>query len=374
MIKVLHVISKIHQGSGIANVVMNYYRSIDRSAIQFDFLVTSTEDGDKYVAEIKKYGGNIFYLPPLKLTNINYFMKEMDRFFYENKSEYSAVHSHFFQIDGLLFKAAKKYGVKECISHSHNTRYSDYKIRAVRNYLMSIPLKKSSTTWMACSKAAGEFLYGKEFYNSSKAKVLNNALDCKKFVFNEEIRENKQKELGLENKFVVGHVGRLSPQKNHEFLINVFKEIKAIEINAILILVGTGDLMETIRKQVKQYNLENDVLFLGQRSDISELLQSFDIMIFPSHYEGLGVALIEAQVSGLPCVYSDVIPEEVNILNSNIILSLDEEYKIWANAALKFLNYERNKRAGEEIEKAGFNIVIEAQKLLEFYRSLAKNT
>lgn len=370
MIKVLQVISRLHQGSGVANVVMNYYRNIDRNVIQYDFLVNSTEGGDEYVSEIKKYGGNIYYFSNLKLTNVNHFIKEINDFFDEHGNEYIAVHSHFFQLDGVIFRIAKKHGIKECISHSHNTKYSDNKIKSFRNYIMSIPLKKAATRWMACSKKAGEFLFGKEFYNSPKSMILNNAVDCKKFIFNEEIREKKKKEFGLENKFIIGHIGRFSPQKNHEFLINVFKNIRERQDNAFLVMVGTGPLTESVQKKVKENNLVNNVLFLGQRNDISDLLQMFDVMVFPSHYEGLGIALIEAQVSDLPCVYSDVIPEEVDILDSNEILSLNEKYEVWANAALKYQNHKRSKDAAKIIDRAGYNILVEAQKLEEYYMSL----
>lgn len=370
MIKVLHVISRLHQGSGIANVIMNYYRNINRNIVQFDFLVTSTDNGEEYVSEIEKYGGKIYYFPKLRLTNANNFIKEMNCFFGEHKNEYIAVHSHFFQLDGIIFRIAKKYGIKECISHSHNSRYSDYKIKSLRNFIMSLPLKKEATRWMACSKSAGKFLFGKKFYDSPKSLILNNAIDCKKFIFNQEIGENKKKELGLENKFIIGHIGRFSPQKNHEFLINVFKIIKEKQNNAFLVLVGTGPLTESIKKLVKDNQLVDDILFLGQRNDVSDLLQMFDVMVFPSRYEGLGIALIEAQVSDLPCVYSDVIPEEVNILDSNEILSLDENYEVWADAVLKYQNHKRSNNTLKDIERAGYNIVVEAQKLEEFYMSL----
>ncbi|WP_041847403.1 glycosyltransferase family 1 protein [Caldibacillus thermoamylovorans] len=371
MIKILHVISKIHQGSGIASVIMNYYRNIDRNKIQFDFLVSSTEGGEEYISEIKRYGGEIYYLPKLKLTNFNNFIKEMDSFFYQNGNQYTAIHSHFYQLDGILFPIAKKYGVKECISHSHNTKFSDYKVRAIRNYLMSRPLKKYSTKWMACSKKAGKLLFGKSFFNSPKSKILNNAIDCKRYIYNEEIRENKRKEFGLENKFVVGHVGRFSPQKNHKFLINVFNKIKKNNNNAVLVLVGTGSLMKSVQDQVKKYNLENDVLFLGQRHDVHHLLQMFDVLIFPSLFEGLGIALVEAQAADLPCVYSDVIPDEVNILESNEVLSLNESYDVWADAALKYQNKKRSSSAVKEIKKAGYCIENEAKNLLQFYMNIA---
>lgn len=371
MIKVLHVISRLHQGSGIANVIMNYYRNIDRNAVQFDFLVNSTENGEEYVSEIKKYGGHIYYFPNLRLSNIHHLIKEMNCFFCKHSNDYIAIHSHFFQLDGIIFHIAKKYGIKECISHSHNTRYSDYKLKSFRNYIMSLPLKREATRWMACSKSAGKFLFGKRFYSSPKSLILNNAIDCEKFVFNEEIRKNKIKELGLENKFIIGHIGRFSLQKNHKFLINVFKVIKERQNNAFLVLVGTGSLTESIKNLVKCNGLDNDVLFLGQRNDVSDLLQIFDVMVFPSQYEGLGIALIEAQVSDLPCVYSDVIPEEVNILDSNEILSLNENYEVWANAVLKYQSHKRSKNAIKRIERAGYNIELEAKKLSEFYMSLA---
>lgn len=369
MIRILHVMDTLYQKSGIANVVMNYYRNIDRKKIQFDFLITDNNE-HTYISEVKSYGGNIYFMPRLGIKNTINFIKYLNEFFYKNGHKYVAVHSHFNQIDCFIFPIAKRNGIRECISHSHNTKYSDKKIRSIRNAIMCLPIKKQATRWVACSEDAGVFLFGREFENSPKSLVINNAIECEKYRYDYHLRVRKRREFNLEDKFVIGHIGRFNEQKNHKFLINIFKEINKLYDNAVLILIGDGPLYNEVLYQIRKYNLEDKVLVLGQRSDIEEMVQIFDIMIFPSIFEGLGIALIEAQAADLPCVYSDNIPDVVNILESNEIHSLNDSYSIWANSALKYRFHRREVDAVNKVKRAGFDISVEAKKIMQFYLSL----
>lgn len=370
MIRVLHIVDTLYQKSGIANVIMNYYKNISREKVQFDFLITINKE-HTFLNEIKTYGGNIYYMPQLNINNFYSFYKSIDDFFMSHGKEFDIIHSHYNQLDSIIFPIAKKYGIKECISHSHNTKYSDSKIRSIRNWLMCLPLKKNATKWLACSKDAGNFLFGKEFSSSSKSFVLNNAIECQNFVFSKSKRDIKRKELGLENKLVIGHVGRFNKQKNHDFLINVFNKVKEKNNNSVLVLVGDGPLFDDIRNQVTNHDLTEYVIFLGQRKDIADIMQAFDIFVFPSLFEGLGIVLIEAQAADLPCIYSNVIPSEVNILENNIALDLNDNYDLWASEILRHISHKRRSNVIMQIEEAGFSIKKEAIKLVNFYMSLA---
>lgn len=356
-IRVLHVVTYMGRG-GLETMIMNYYRHIDRTKVQFDFLVHREFEAD-YDKEILKLGGRIYHIPLLNPFSPNYF-RNLNFFF--SRHHYNIVHSHLDCLSAYPLKIAKKYGVKTRIAHAHNKNQDHnfkYLIKAYSKYLM--PLYASDL--FACSEEAGKWMFpGRRF------KVLNNAIDAKQYIYNPEKEQYMKSKLGIQDKFVLGHVGRFSPQKNHSFLIDVFQCIEKLEKNVVLILVGTGDGKSEIEEKVSKLGLKDKVIFLGCRNDISDVLQALDIFVFPSLYEGLGIAAVEAQAAGLPCIISDQIPRECRLTENIEVLSLKASPLEWANHILKYCGSEK-KNEFSVICKAGFDIQDNVKQLEKFYLS-----
>lgn len=300
MIRILQCVNDMHR-AGLETMLMNYYRNIDREKIQFDFLTHRPERSD-YDDEIESLGGKIYYAPRLYPQNYPAYFSYMKDFF-KKHPEYQIMHSHIDSMSYLPLLAGKKAGVPVRIAHSHNTSIDkDFKYPLKQYFRFRIT--SAANHYLACGEEAGKYLFGnKEF------KVIPNAVDASKFYFNESVRQNKRKELGYTKEFVVGHVGRISYQKNHKFLIEVFNELQKLETNAVLMLVGVGEKEPEIREQVKRLKLEEKVRFLGNRSDVNELYQAMDVFVLPSLFEGIPVVGIEAQFADLPCIFSDKIPK-----------------------------------------------------------------
>ena len=354
-IRILHIVTYMGRG-GLETMIMNYYRNIDRSKVQFDFLTHREERWD-YDDEIEKLGGKIYRLPRLNPFNPNY-IKALDGFFKEHK-EYKIVHCHQDCLSGIPLKYAKKNGVPLTIAHSHNAN-QDKNIK----YLVKLAAKKNigkySDHLFGCGKEAGEWMF-----NTSDFEILNNAIDTKKYIYNEEKSLEMKEKLGVTDKFVGGHVGRFRPQKNHSFIIDIFKEVCEKEPNSILLLVGDGPLEEEIKKKVHDLGLEDKVKFLGSRDDVNDLMQAMDVFILPSLYEGFGIVLIEAQASGLKCVISESIPTDAIISEKVKQLSLGDDISTWAKEILS--SKSERKEGIEDIEKSKYDIKSNAKWLENFY-------
>ena len=329
-IKVLQVVTVMNRG-GLETMVMNYYRKIDKEKIQFDFIVHREERGD-YDDEIESLGGNIYRMPAIKPGNYRKYFKALDNFFKEH-NEYTTVHSHINENSGFVLKYAKKYGIQNRIAHSHIADLKlDYKY-PFRMYARMY-LKPNTNKFFACSEKAGEWLFGKEGISNDQITILNNAVDTNLFKYNVNIRNKVRNDLNIEDKFVIGHVGRFNPQKNHKYLIDIFSEIYKLNNNAVLLLIGTGYMMDEIKLKVSELGLNDSVKFLGLREDIHNMMQAMDIFLFPSLFEGLPVVLIEAQAAGLKCVTSTGVTKESDITNSIEFIDLNVSAKEWANKIL----------------------------------------
>ena len=308
-------------------MIMNYYRHIDRTKIQFDFL--THRDGKKdYDDEIQKLGGKIYHLPPLNPLDKKGYLKKLDDFFREHP-EYKIVHSHLDCMSTYPLRAAKKYGVPVRIAHSHNTSQERNLKYLVKLYSRSL-IPKYATDFFACGEEAGKWMFKNRPFI-----VMRNAIDAEKFVYNLEVAQQKKEELGIEDKFVLGHIGRFNLQKNHEFLVDIFNEVCKQNENTVLLLIGTGELEEKIHEKVRNLGLNEKVMFLGVREDIPELMQAMDVFVFPSLFEGLPVTLIEAQAAGLPCVVSGTITKEIDIAENIAFITLEKSTKEWAGKILK---------------------------------------
>lgn len=358
-IRVLQVVTHMNRG-GLETMLMNYYRNIDRSKIQFDFLTHRPENEKKdYDDEIRSLGGRIYHMPVLNPFSPGY-MKSLDKFFKEHK-EYKIVHSHLDCLSAYPLKAAKKNGVPVRIAHSHNTSQEKNLKYLIKDYAKK-QIPKYATHLFACGQEAGKWMFGKH-----KFQIMNNAIDAKKFIYNEEVRREKRKELDLEGKFVIGHVGRFNVQKNHEFLIDIFYQIQKKESNAVLLLVGNGELEEKIKDKVRRLGLEEKVIFYGISERIYEILQAVDVFVFPSLFEGLGIALVEAQAAGIECFASlGVIPHEAKVTDHCHFVSLDESSEQWAEYILKNKKYKKN-NTYVDIKNHGYDIEKNVKKLEEFY-------
>ena len=280
-------------GGGVESVVMNYYKNIDKNKFQFDFICDDDSTNIPY-EEIKKMGGKIILIPPYQ--KVFKYNKELKKVLRENN--YEIVHSHIKTLSVFSLFAAKQAGVPIRIAHSHSTsNKKEWKKNLTKNVLRPFS-KLFATDYMCCSELAGRYLFGNKAYKNKQVYLLNNAIDLEKFSYNEELRDNKRRELEIDkDTLVIGHIGRFVEQKNHKFLIDIFNEIYKKNNNSVLLLAGQGPLMQEIKEKVSELSLDASVRFLGQRNDANELYQAFDVFLLPSLYEGLPVVGVEAQGS-----------------------------------------------------------------------------
>lgn len=316
-IVVAQIMGKMN-GGGVEAVIMNYYRHIDRSKVQFDFICDEDSTNIPY-EEIEKLGGHVILCPPYQ--KLHKYMKFLENLFREKK--YRIVHSNINTLSVFPLKAAKKAGVKVRIAHSHNTSNpKEFKRNIIKNILRKFS-KKYATDYFACSEAAGRYQFGDKAYDEGKVIVVRNAIDIDMFKYDPSARRRLRKEIGIkEDDFVIGHIGAFRRQKNHAFLIDVFAEVKKKKRNAKLVLVGQGPLKDGIKEKVKKLGLEKDVFFLGQRDDTNKLYSIFDIFCLPSLYEGFPVVGIEAQANGLCCIFSNTITKEIQVSGNNHLLTI----------------------------------------------------
>lgn len=356
MIRVLQCVNDMHR-AGLETMLMNYYRNIDRTKVQFDFLTHRPNPSD-YDQEIQNMGGKVYYAPRLYPQNYRSYFSYMRNFFNVHP-EYKIMHSHIDSMSYLPLLAGKKAGIPIRIAHSHNTAI-DRDFKYLLKQIFRYRITSVSNINFACGEEAGKFLFGEKEFT-----VIPNAVEAEKFNFNKNIRITKRQELNLEDNFVIGHIGRLSYQKNHHFLIQIFNALLKKEKNAILLLVGVGEKEAAIRDQVANLGLNDKVMFLGNRSDVCDLYQAMDVFVLPSLFEGIPVVGVEAQFADLPCVFSSKTPKEVKFNNKSCFINLKEKAERWAEIIIEKKGIERNPMT-EEIANSAYNIKT-AYKILEKY-------
>ena len=367
-IRVAQIIGK-WLGGGVESVVMNYYRHIDKTKIQFDFICDNDSTNIPY-EEIEKLGGKVILIPPYqKVFKYHKTLKKVLK-----DGNYKIVHSHINTLSMFSLFAAKCAGVPVRIAHSHSTTNKKEKKKNLLKQVLRPFSRLFATDYMCCSELAGRWLFGNKEYDKGNVYLLNNAIDLDKFKYDEKVRKEKRKELNIsDDTLVIGHVGRFVEQKNHRFLIDIFYEVHKKEKNSILLLAGQGPLMDEIKEKVKKLGLEDNVRFLGQRNDINELYQAMDLFLFPSLYEGLGMVLIEAQYAGLNCYCSDAVPKEAYISNLLTEINLSESASKWAEKIIERQNKFTRKDMTEELKDRGYDIRNETKKLEEEYFKLLKD-
>lgn len=342
---------------GLTTVMMNYWRAMDKSDLQIDFASTNAPS-QILIDEISAKGSCYHQLPPRK--HILAYLKEL--FFLSKR--YDVLHVHGNSATSVLELGAAKFaGVKQRIIHNHNSVTN----HPILNKILLPFFKRSYTEALACSNLAGQWLFGKNNFS-----VVRNAIDLQKYFFSQDSREKKRTELGfLQNDFVVGHVGKFNKQKNYPFIVEVFAELHKINPHSKLLLVGGGDLENSIRIKVDKMGLAESVVFAGLRTDTAEIMNAMDVFLFPSLWEGLPLSALEAQASGLPVYLSNVISEEVCISDNLKSLSLEESADSWAKCILSTSDtshrYDNSLKNQKKLAKWGYNIYFEADSLRNLY-------
>lgn len=365
MMRILHFVSTPATWSGVMSVIMNYYRHIDRMQLQFDFLCFQRSE-ENYEDEIQKLGGKVYYVrkPESSLQSIC----DLRDFFMQHTGEYSCLHNHEVYLSFILEPVSKKYGISQFVIHSHATQYSDKRLNAIRNRILCSPIKYMNCKKLACSRAASEFLYGDIARDEDNAlSVLHNAIDCEQYRFCQETRNRLRTDLHLDNRVVIGHVGRFEKQKNHKFLIDCFAYFHQWNPDSVMILIGSGSLLHEIKQYVQDKDLDKYVLFLGSRPDVWDYYQAMDQFWLPSLYEGLPVSVVEAQASGLPCLISDTVTTEAKILEETSFLKLEDGAENWSRKAMEVSEKEKRECGVTAVKNAGFDIRQESQRLQAFY-------
>lgn len=365
MERIAVIMGKMHSG-GKKNLVMEYYRHIDRNKIQFDFICD--EDSNSIpTEEIQSLGGKVYVIPPYQNVFAN--IKAIKKICKENK--YKIVHAYNGTMNIFGLYAAWCRGVPIRINESISMAHSSDKKTILKNILK--PFSKCfSTHYMANGNACGKWQFGK-LYDQGKVAIFKTVINVDENKFDLELRDKCRRELNINDHIVIGHIGRLTTQKNTLFVIDIFNEISKLKDKAKLLIVGDGELRGDMLSKIKEYGIEDKVLYLGRREDIKQFYNAMDCFLLPSLYEGLPVVGIEAECHGLPIFFSTEIPEESSPCNDlGVFVGLDRSASEWAQIVVQKIKKVKRINHSREVKKAGFDSVTEAGKLLKYYEGLIK--
>lgn len=367
-LRVLHILGAALHG-GTESVVYNYYRAIDRTKIQFDIAIDHDSPYD-VPEDIINLGCRVYRIPSYKkLFSYITAIKKICR-----EGGYLIIHSHMNAMSVFTLYAAKCAGVPIRIAHSHSTGGSgEYKKNLIKNILR--PFSQIYPTHLfACSEYAGRWLFGSKIFDQGKVTIIRNAIDVEKFRFDLQTRIKVRCELGIDDKFVIGHVGRFMKQKNHEFLIDIFAEVLKLHKDSVLILAGEGELKRQIIDKAQKLGLSNNIKFLGIRDDVPDLYQAMDAFVLPSLYEGLPVVGVEAQCAGLPCVLSNDITKETISSKITQMLTLSLGAAKWAEEMVRCIEINSDRSNFSKAVCLKWDILKESDKLLSTYLNIAQVT
>lgn len=368
MKRVLQIMGGLKRG-GLETFAMNMYRSIDRTEIQFDFLLTQVAGGD-YEEEAKAMGANIFHLPA-RNKGYKAHMKALDDFFRAHH-DYIAIHEHISSLTSIApAYYAKKYGIPVRIFHSHSSSIQKslrlHWVHTILHYLNKPKVHSYATHYLGCSDKALDWMY-KYTGVRSKAMMVNNGIDCESYAFNVTARADVRQELSIgEDDFVIGHVGRFIPLKNQGFLVDILEVLQRKMPTAKLLLIGDGDTMEEVKTKAEEKGLKESVIFTGVRSDVARLMQAMDVFVMPSWFEGLPVSLIEAQAAGLPIVASDTISHDSDVTGIIHFKSLNDSAEEWANTIIEWAEELHRPDRLDKIKSAGFDSKTTVKQLENIY-------
>jgi glycosyltransferase involved in cell wall biosynthesis len=364
MIRVLQILSSLNVCGGVENFIMNYYRHIDKSRVQFDFLVHELQ-GDNFKKEAEGLGGRVYLLPKFTLKNLAGLLKQLESFYAFHK-EYSIIHCHMANAAPFHFHYANKQQARIKILHSHQPSSADRFTHRMRNYLLLKAANSMADIRMAGSEDSGNFLFqGKKFL------IIKNAVEANLFKNSFKHREAVRKRLNIEGKFVIGHVGRFVPVKNHRFLLEIIENIRKIRSDAVMVFIGEGETKAAVVKEIQKKGLEKNVIILDACRNIHEYYAAFDIFLLPSFFEGFGLVTVEAQYAGVPVIASESrVPAESKISSYMEFMPLEKGANEWVK---KILSMDISQRPIKFFND-DYDICNQAKKLEKYYWELsAKN-
>ena len=366
-IRILHVIGGMERG-GAEVLLISLYRHINRTQIQFDFVVHTDKDC-AFDAEIYSLGGLIYHCPRYTIKNHVKYTRWWNNFF-ASHPEYKIVHGHQRSTASIYLRIAKKNKITT-IAHSHAVssrgNLSEKAIKAVLQY----HIRYVADWFMACSPEAGKWLFGKKIVASDRFIWLKNAIEVDRFTFDSAKRETVRKEYGIGNFLVFGHIGSFTPVKNHKFLIDVFYEILRHNEDTKLLLIGAGECKQRTEEYVQRLGMKNNVIFAGDRDDVADILQAMDVFVFPSKHEGFGISVLEAQTADLPVIVSNNVPHEIAVTERIEFVPLSDGAQIWAHKAIAKAEITQRRNLASEIKSAGYDAATETGKLTSFYQSIS---
>lgn len=358
-IKVLIIATTKFELNGITNVILNYYRAIDKSDIQIDFVVPNVIRDD-LKTELESNGSRIYIFSERNKKPISYMSKLINLI---RENNYDVVHAHGNSCTlALEMYAAKNGGVKVRIPHSHNSTCKNKTIHK----LLRVPFDRNYTHAFACGQKAGEWLYNGRIFE-----IINNGIDINKYKYNEEIRIKYRQKYNFNKNKVLCHIGHFTYQKNHDYLIDVFSELYKLDSNYRLMLIGDGELRTNIEKKVNTLGLFDAVTFTGKTLEVSQLMQAVDMIVMPSRFEGLPLTLVEAQAACLPCFVSDTVSKEAAITDLVQFVSLENSPKEWAKQINSSMTVNRNEireSIYKQIVDAGYSINDNAKRMKDLYK------
>ncbi len=365
---VLHVFGRLNRG-GAESRVMDLYRNMDRTKVQFDFMQHTTRVCD-FQTEIEQLGGKVYHVPPFRFWNYFSYCKAWKQFIREHP-EIRIVHGHMTSTASVYLPIAHKKGVFT-IAHSRNAGV-DKGIKGKLTKFLRRNLKEKCDRCFACSKLAGEAVFGKEAMEQGNVTIIPNAIDAARFTFDPEERKKKREELHIRpEEFLIGEVGRFDPQKNQKYAVEILAECRKKNFPAKLILIGEGPLMENVRQQVEELQLQKYVIFTGLQKNVAPFYQAMDFFLLPSFYEGLPGVAVEAQASGLRGILSDAITTETAMTTLMEFRSVQEPAEVWADRIIACGHYERQNTL-KELQEAGFDVKSLAKQLQDFYLRVSED-
>lgn len=369
IIRVLHYIGSLDFGGSQA-FVMELYRNIDRDKVQFDFVTFPNVQGPLY-NEILSLRGRIFECPKYNGLNHLKFAEWWDDFLNDHL-EYKVIHGHVRSVASIYLPIVRKHR-RFAILHSHSAS-NGKGMSGIIKYFLQLPVRYQADYYMACSEEAGKWLFGNRVIHSNRYRTVPNAIDTDRFVYDAKERASIRQKYGMEDCFCIGHVGRFSEVKNHEFLLEILREVLESYNNVRLLLVGDGPIRAEIQKKVDNMGLSNYVIFAGARSDTEKYYQAMDVFVFPSLWEGFGIAVIEAQISGLHCIVSERVPEAVDV-GAGLVTRLNiSNSREWAIELLKKQELAKNRQNHTvEVRNAGYDIRNSVTKMQTFYIEMSQS-
>ncbi|MDW7670549.1 MAG: glycosyltransferase family 1 protein [Bacillota bacterium] len=362
--RLLCIVGTMNVG-GAETFLMKVYRAIDRTKYQMDFYVSIQEEGF-YDEEILSMGGKIFRSVPKTKNPVKSFWKILAIVKQEKYKSVLRISEH--SLSALDLVASKIGGAEKLIFRSNNTSTGGGRLNQIAHKVFKWMPITLTTHRIAPSTEAAEFMFGRKCVNSGKATIIKNAIDLNRFQYDSQKRKVMREKYGIDNKLVVGHVGRFHRQKNHAFLLNVFASMNKVNSESVLLLIGEGELENDIRHMVDRLGVNKDVIFAGVSNNVPELMMAMDVFVFPSYFEGMPNVVIEAQATGLPCIISDSITREVKITDAVTFVSLSESEAVWAELILKHSNFMLRKNIIDRFVECGYDIHAVAKKIeSDFY-------